>query len=87
MTQIYSGLPVPKTAARGIAAKYPTSRLEVGQCYFEAPKEGEELAKAVKRLAGTTQRARKDDKARKFAVRAAEHPETGLPCVGVWRIA
>lgn len=85
--QVYSGVAIPKSAPRGITPIYPTASLEVGQAFFVAPKEGEDIAKAVKRMSGTTQRTRKENKALKFSVRAASHPETGLPCVGVWRVA
>lgn len=85
---VYSNIPVPQSRTRGASGmKYPADKLAVGQVFFESPKDGEDLTKAVKRMNSVAQRARKGDKAKKFAVRITPHPDTAVQCVGVWRVA
>lgn len=85
---VYSNIPVPKTRVRGPRGmRYPADKLEVGQAFFADIADGEEPKSVIKRLNSVAQRARKADKAKKFAVRLAPHPDTAVQCVGVWRTA
>jgi hypothetical protein len=87
--KIYTDIPLPskKTAA---ASKYEFDKLtEVGQSMFVALNDGEDAEKARQRVAGSAIRWRKvsNNIDVKFAYREAQDPETGLPAIGVWRIA
>lgn len=85
--KVYDNIPMPAAAPRGSSPKYPSSTMLVGQSYFVDLKLDETDEKAVKRAVGGAQRARKEDKTKKFAARMTTHPDTGDMVVGVWRIA
>lgn len=85
--KVYENIAIPAAAPRGSAAKYPAAVMQVNQCYFVDLKDGETDEKAIKRAIGGAQRARKDDKSKKFVARMTNHPDTGDSVVGVWRTA
>lgn len=85
--KVYANIPVPAAAPRGNASKYPAAMMEVGHCYFVDLKDDETDEKGIKRAIGSAQRARKEDKTKKFTARATTHPDTGDHVIGVWRTA
>ena len=84
---IYSGIEVPKARQAGRSNKYPLADMQVGQCFFIEPKEGEEIAAVMRRACGSTQRFRSMNDGWKFSVRVTQHPDTNQMVVGVWRTA
>ena len=85
---IFSDIQLPVEATRAqVEPKYPLAKLDVGQVFFELPKEGEVIEKTLKRVVGATVNARKKLPLHTFTCFITVHPNTLEPAVGTWRVA